>query len=294
MSALAIRKFGPEQVQLIARTIAKGATPDELALFIAVSEKTGLDPFTRQIYSVPRWDTRLRCEVRQIQVSIDGARLVAQRSSEYAGQDGPWWCGEDGQWRDVWLSNKPPVAAKVGVSRRGFVAPLYAVALWSEYCPRNKEGQPTGQWPRMPSLMLAKCAEMLALRKAFPAELSGLYSAEEMAQASDVPAPSFHALPAAEEPRQGDPAIDQAEEEAIRAEAAEANPDALPKTEYLSKAESAALLKALSAKNIPLQDLIAAMARANPPIHAPEDMSVWEKSWKDRIRGWLTKQPARM
>lgn len=294
--AIAIRKFNSEQVQLIARTIAKGANADELALFIAVSEKTGLDPFTRQIYSVPRWDSRLRCEVRQIQVSIDGARLVAQRSGEYAGQDGPYWCGEDGVWRDVWLSSKPPVAARVGVSRRGFVAPLYAVALWSEYCPRNKEGQPTGQWPKMPALMLAKCAEMLALRKGFPAELSGLYSAEEMAQAGgDAPAPSFAALPAAQETPQGDPAVDQAEEEAIRAEAAEVNPDAIPaiKVEYLSKAESTALLKALAAKNIPLQDLVAAMAKATPPIHAPEDMTKWEKGWKDRIRGWLFKQPAR-
>ncbi len=296
MSALAIRKFNSEQVQLIARTIAKGATADELALFIAVSEKTGLDPFTRQIYSVPRWDSRLRCEVRQIQVSIDGARLVAQRSGEYAGQDGPHWCGEDGVWRDVWLSNKPPVAAKVGVSRRGFVAPLYAVALWNEYCPRNKDGQPTGQWPKMPALMLAKCAEMLALRKGFPAELSGLYSAEEMAQAGgDAPAPSFAALPAAQEAPQGDDAVDQAEEEAIRAEAAEVNHDALQavSVDYLSKAEATALLKALQAKKIPLQDLVAAMRKANPPIDAPEDMTKWEKAWKERIRGWLAKQSAR-
>lgn len=292
-NAIAIRKLNTEQVQLISRTIAKGASQDELSLFIAVCDKTGLDPFTRQIYLVPRWDSRLRCEIRQIQVSIDGARLVAQRSGEYAGQDGPYWCGEDGVWRDVWLSSKPPVAARVGVSRRGFVAPLYAVALWNEYCPRNKEGHPTGQWPKMPALMLAKCAEMLALRKGFPAELSGLYSAEEMAQAGgEPPAPAFAALPAAQELPQGDPAIDQAEEEAIRAEAAEIVLEPAKAIDVLSKSEVAALTKALSAKGIPVKDLIDAMVKAG--FDASDNMSTWKKAWKEKIRVWVSRQPSRI
>jgi phage recombination protein Bet len=173
-----------DRMELLARTIAKGASPDELALFSSICERTGLDPFTRQIYLVPRWDAKARREVFQPQVSIDGARLTAQRSGQYEGQTEPMWCGSDGEWRSIWLKAEPPFAARVGAYRAGFREPCVAVALWTEYCPK-KDGKPTGMWGRMPALMLAKCAEMLALRKAFPAELSGLYSAEEMAQAAN-------------------------------------------------------------------------------------------------------------
>lgn len=122
---------------------------------------TTCPPFARQIFAVKRdvWnpDTKTKTPTMSIQVSIDGFRLVAERAGDYAGQAGPLWCGADGVWVDVWLKAEPPAAAKVGVLRRSFTEPLWAVARWESYKQSyrkdNKEVL-SPMWAKMGDLML--------------------------------------------------------------------------------------------------------------------------------------------
>jgi phage recombination protein Bet len=169
-------EFTQDQVQLIRSQIAPKANDNELKLFLYQAQRTGLDPMARQIYAIHRWNSGQGKEVMTIQVSIDGFRVIAERSGDYGGQDEPMFTEQDGKL----------ICCKVTVYRfKGSTRYPAAVGLayWNEYVQTGKDGKPSGLWAKMPHTMLAKVAEALALRKAFPADLSGLYTTEEMNQA---------------------------------------------------------------------------------------------------------------
>lgn len=160
--------FNAEQLQLIKSQIAKDATNDELALFLNQCKRTGLDPLTRQIYFMKRGGKMT------IQTSIDGFRVIAERSGDYAGQDEPTF-EHDG-------NTLTKATVKVYRFRNDVrYCAAVGVAYWSEYVPQ--QGQDF-MWKKMPHTMLAKVAEALALRKAYPQDLSGLYTNDEMQEAA--------------------------------------------------------------------------------------------------------------
>lgn len=216
-------EFSAEQKALLKRTICRDATDDEFALFLAQCLRTGLDPFDKQIYFRKYKGYNGKPDTITIITGIDGYRLTAQRTNEYEGQEGPLWCGPDGQWRDVWLADEPPAAAKVGVWRKGARVPVWGIATWKEYFPQVDKEQ--FMWRKMPSNQLAKCAEALALRKAFSKELSGVYTKEELDQAEEpaytppskpAPAPKVEAAPPpASAPQSTAPAAPKAAEPMI-------------------------------------------------------------------------------
>lgn len=183
-----------EKIELIKNTILKGATDLELQMFLNLCETKRLDPLSRQIYCI-----RQRNGSLQMFPSIDGLRVIAERTGNYGGQTEPYWCGPDGVWRDVWLDDGAPSAAKVGVWKRGYEHPTWGVATFKSYGAGK-----ANNWTSMPDVMLAKCAEALALRKAFPQDMSGLYIREEFGD-TETPelqhnAPQFSVTPAKSAP----------------------------------------------------------------------------------------------
>lgn len=162
-----------------------------IARFQHTCARTGLDPLARQIYCIARfgsdgleWST---------QTGIDGFRVVAERSKQYAGQAPAEWLTDAGEWVDVFvkkLHGEHPLAARIKVYRHDWDddKPAVGIATWDEYAQTKRNGDLTAMWAQRGPGQLAKCAEALAMRKAFPQDLSGVYTDDELRPVSPEPA----------------------------------------------------------------------------------------------------------
>jgi phage recombination protein Bet len=182
----------------------------EMDVFMAAAHRYGLNPLANQIYPQVRKDRKTQERTMVIATGIDGYRTLADRTGAYAGNDDPVFDE----------AVKKPGMATVTVYKvvGGVRCPFTATARWEQYVPQ--EGLDF-MWRKMPHLMLGKVAEALALRKAFPAAISGLYTDAEMEQAgtpinvaeeekeapamSQVRPPAQRAVPEERKPRKQPP-----------------------------------------------------------------------------------------
>lgn len=209
-------RFTEHQVAILRQIGLEDATQGDLDLFFHVCRTTGLDPFRKQIYMIGRntklteWveDERAQNGRRKverwvtkytIQTGIDGYRRNVREAAKAYGDslafDGPFFCGEDGEWREVWPAKTPPLAAKFVVIRNG--ERFTGIAHFDEFVQTNAvyEGsgqsrrkvgdEPNSMWTKMPRGQIAKCAEALAYRRAYPDDFAGLIL-EDSAQSTVI------------------------------------------------------------------------------------------------------------
>lgn len=188
-------EFTDKQRKALEHIGVQDATDGDLQVFFHVCQRTGLDPFARQIYMIGRQSSErdeggnwTKVTKQTIQTGIDGYRLIGRRAADARRQrisvSAPEWAHEDGTWRPVWRTAwGVPVAARFTIMRDD--EPFTAVALFDEYKQTKRGGELTQMWQQRPAGQIAKCAEALAWRMAFPQDLSGIYVEEEMHQAEN-------------------------------------------------------------------------------------------------------------
>lgn len=180
--------FNQKQIDILKNSICKGVSNEEFECFLMACAKTQLDPFMKQIYAVKRRTKKpdgTWGETMTIQTGIDGYRLIAERTGCYAPGPEPTYIHD---------ANGNLISATAYIKKQTKDGTWHTVSssayideFMQTFTDKNSgEKKPTGLWINMPRTMLAKCAESQALRKAFPAEMSGVYTKEEMLQSDPV------------------------------------------------------------------------------------------------------------
>ena len=231
-AALAIRPgqvmWDEYQLAALSQIGLKDASNADRAVFLHQCQRTGLDPFSRQIYMIGRnekqpdgsWGKKWT-----IQTGIDGWRVVRDRAERHAGVRGTLgravWYDHEGNEFKVWVRRDPPAACEITYTVRDAngETPYTSVLQFAEYV-QAKDGKPIAQWATKGSHMLEKCTEADVYRKAFPQDFAGLSLDDAMPAADTTPPPTAARVTAAD--------IRGRTRPQVRAEIVRDHPDASP------------------------------------------------------------------
>jgi RecT family len=184
MSGQALARPSAAGLDRLRQQFAPRATDEDLGYFAEVCRHLDVDPWAGHIALMGWTDHTTGEVVHRPTLTVAGRRFIAQRTGHLRGIEGPAWCGPRRrdpatgesfgplEWREMWDADDPPYAARCLVFRDDWDRPANGTVKWSEFVqtfrPRGGgEKRPTKTWAQMPSHMLGKVAESLALRRAF-------------------------------------------------------------------------------------------------------------------------------
>lgn len=163
-------KYEDKQViDTLKKTVAAGLTDPEFSLFVQFCQSTGLNPFKKEIWAI-KAGGRL-----QLLTGINGFRAIANNHSNYDGIE-IGLIGKGGEYLSAAYPGNDYIGAWSKCYRKDRRIPTEGIAMLADY------DKAFGNWKTMRRVMIMKCAESVALRQAFPQQLNGLYTPDEMPQ----------------------------------------------------------------------------------------------------------------
>ena len=213
-------------LELVRRTVAKDCEPAEFDTFIHICRAVGLDPLRRQIYAFVFGKDNPNSRRLSVVTAIDGYRAIAERTGNYRPDDRAPRIEYSDDAKESAKNPLGIVRAEVTVYKHahGQWFPVTGEAYWDEYAPiietgdggsewvdsgykypagHPKAGKPKMKkvpigdvtealdpqkpnWRKMARVMIAKCAEAQAIRRAWPDDFSGLEVEEELDRRSSI------------------------------------------------------------------------------------------------------------
>ncbi|MFE9328357.1 recombinase RecT [Nocardia sp. NPDC052278] len=198
--------FSTEQRQALEQLGYRDLPESQLVLFFHVAKRSGLDPFSKQIYlKADRYQLKDRDEywtndIRwSIVTSIEGYRAIGHRAARHCRDtinmpEPLWYDGNENRWVEVWVPRDfQPAAAKYAITIHhadGRTARCVGIAHFEEFVQHNSEGGPNTVWAQRPAHQIAKCAEAQAWRHAYPADFAGIELQDTLPTGLDLTAES--------------------------------------------------------------------------------------------------------